>query len=162
MSLSLELQRVYSSAPNNVTYYDALYLSHPEWPSDLAYITNTIEEKTFNLDGIPVLYTPATFSVSLPKRDDLGLVDFEITFPLTYDTIKLIELAEPSDEPITATLTTYLDGIVDPQMEPITLQLDNITVGFTSATGRAQRIDLLNRTYPRNIVRPAAYPGLVR
>jgi hypothetical protein len=162
MTLSADLQRVYASAPVNTTWYDALYLTHPAWSTPVAFITNSIEPRIFNLNGQPVEFTPATFTVQLPRRDDLGIVDFEITFPLTARVFSLIDLAEPSDDPISATLTTYLDTSADPQMEPITLQLDNVSLGVESGTGRAQRIDLLNRTYPRNIVRPLYYPGLWR
>lgn len=162
MAISQDLQRVYSSNPTGVTFYDALYLSHPTWPVDLAYITNTIEDKTFNLYGEPVVFKPASFEIKLPTRNDLGIVEFEILFPLTYTTIELVDLAEVSDDPITATLVTYLDGSPDPQMEPITLQLDTIALNDTNGIGRAQRIDLLNRMYPRGIVRPDVYPGLFR
>ena len=162
MTISLELQRVYSSNPVGVTTYDALLLTHPDWDTDMAYITNTIEYRTFNLLGQSVTFTPATFVIRLPTRNDLGIVDFEVTFPLTYDAMTLINLAEPSGVPITATLTTYLDSSLDPQMEPIVLQLDNLAINDTNVTGRAQRIDLLNRMYPRHIVRPDSYPGLLR
>lgn len=162
MTISAELQRVYSSAPVGVTFYDALYLSHPSWTNPVAFITNTVDNKTFNLYGQPVTFIPATFRVKMPTRNDLGIVDFEIIFPLTYDVMELIDLAEPTGVPITATMTTYLDSSADPQMEPITLQLDNISLSDENGTGRAQRIDLLNRMYPRNIVRPDTYPGLFR
>lgn len=162
MTLSPELQRLYASAPTNLTWYDALYLTHPAWDAPVAFLTNSVKPRTFNLFGAPVEFQPATFSVQMPKRDDLGLVDFEITFPITSAIVALIDLAEPSNSPISATLTAYLDSSIEPQMEPITLSLDNVSMGIESGTGRAQRIDLLNRAYPRNIVRPAAYVGLWR
>ena len=137
-------------------------MTHPAWSAPVAFITNTVQPRVFELFGEEVTFEPATFSVQMPKRDDLGLVDFEVTFPVTARVVELIDLAEPSDYPITATLTAYLDGSTGPEMEPITLKLDNISLGVESGTGRAQRIDLLNRAYPRNIVRPLFYPGLWR
>lgn len=162
MSLSPELQKLYSSAPVNVTWYDALWLDHVAWPSPVAFITNTVVPRTFNLNGQPYVFEPGNFVIQLPKRDDLGLVDFEVRFPVTSRIVTLIDLAEPGDETITAVMTTYLDSSPEPQMEPIVLRLDNVALTLTEGAGRAQRVDLLNRMYPRQIVRPTNYPGLWR
>lgn len=162
MSISAELQRIYSSAPVNVTWYDAIVLDHSAFLAPLCYLSNSVVARTFNLYGQPVEFQPAIFSLSMPRRDDTGLVDIELSFPLTYSTMKSIELAEPNDETVSLTVTTYIDGSLEPQMTPIVLQIDNIALGTESATARAQRIDLVNRAYPRNIVRPTFYRGLWR
>lgn len=162
MALTPELKRIYSSSPNGVNFYESLYLTHPDWDTALAYITNSVEPLTFNRNGTPTLFNPGSFAIALPKRDDLGLVDLAITFPITSQTITLIDLAEPSGIPITAEVSVYLASSIDPQMDPIVLQLDNIQLGNETGTGIAQRIDLLNRAYPRKIVRPSTYPGLWR
>lgn len=162
MTLSVALQKIYASAPVNVTWYDALWLNHSQWPEPLAFITNSIEARVFNLNGIPYSFQPAEFVIQLPKRDDLGLVDFQVQFPVTSRVINMVDLAEPGAETIQAVITTYIDGSMEPQMEPIELQLDSVVLGTTQGAGRAQRIDLLNRAYPRSIVRPLFYPGLWR
>jgi hypothetical protein len=163
MALTPELQRIYSSAPNHVTFYEGLVLSHPNWSEPVAIITNTIEEMVKNLDGNPITYHGANFEIALPKRDDLGLVQLQVNFPIvTKDMIQLIELAEASRIAITATLTVYIDGNDDPQMTPIVLSLDNVAITEEVISGVATRIDLLNKTFPRNIVRPELWPGLYR
>lgn len=162
MTISAELQRIYSSAPVNITFYNALYLSHPNWAEPLAYITNTVEERTFKLNGADVLYKPASFTIRLPARNDLGIVEFSIDFPMTSTTVDNLDLAENSGEPITAILTTYIDSSLDPQMEPVQLQIDKVSMTAESGTATAQRIDLINRAYPRNIVRALTYRGLLR
>lgn len=162
MALTPELKRIYSSNPTGVNFYESLYLTHPAWPEALAYMTNTVEPLAFNRNGTLTEFKPGTFAISLPKRDDLGLVDLAITFPITSQTITLIDLAEPSGIPITAEVSVYILSSTEPQMEPIVLQLDNIQLGTDTGTGIAQRIDLLNRAYPRKIVRPTTYPGLWR
>lgn len=160
--ISDDLKRIYVSAPVNVTAYEALHLSHPAWPEAIALITNSIEPRTFNLKGVPVEFQPATFSIRLPKRDDLGLVDFEVVIPLTAKVAKLIALAEIAATPISAALTVYIDGQADEQITPIELQMDQVAMSNEYASGRAQRIDLLNRAFPRRIVRSDVFPGLWR
>lgn len=162
MTISLELQRIYASSPVNITFYNALYMTHPNWLTAIAYITNSVVDRTFNLYGESVLFKPASFIVRLPQRDDLGVVEFGIDFPVTSTTVDLLDLAENSGQPITATLTTYIDGSLDPQMEPVKLFVDQIAMTHENGTATAQRIDLLNRSYPRNIVRALTYPGLLR
>lgn len=163
MALTPELQRIYSSAPNNTPFYEGLVLSHPNWTAPVAIITNTIETVVKNLNGVPVTYIGANFEVALPSRNDLGLVQLQVNFPIvTKDMIELIELAEASRIAITATLTVYIDGSDEPQMTPIVLSLDSVAITEEVISGTATRIDLLNKTFPRNIVRPETWPGLYR
>lgn len=163
MTISAELQRVYSSAPNNTPFYEGLVLSHPDWPEKIAIITNTITPMVKNLDGQPVTFNPAAFTITLPRRDDFGLVELAVNFPLaSRQMVELIELAEKAQKPITAKLSVYLDSSPDPQMTPIELQLNQIGMTETEVTGIASRIDLLNKIFPRRIVRPESFPGLYR
>jgi hypothetical protein len=160
--ISDDLKRIYTSAPVNITAYEALYLTHPAWPEAIALITNTVEQRTFNFKGVAVDFQPATFSTRLPKRDDLGIVDFEVVIPLTAKVANYMILAELSLKPIDAALTVYIDGQADEQLTPIELQIDQISMTNEFANGRAQRIDLLNRAFPRRIVRAESFPGLWR
>ncbi len=160
--ISDDLKRIYASAPVNITAYEALYLSHSAWEAPIALITNSIVPRTFNFKGSPVEFQPATFSTRLPKRDDFGLVDFEVLIPLTANVANMIELAESAGSPISAALTVYIDGQANEQLTPIELQMDQIAMSNEFASGRAQRIDLLNRAFPRRIVRSDVYPGLWR
>lgn len=163
MSLTPELQRVYSSAPNNTPFYEGLVLAHPAWTAPVSIITNTTNEMTKNLNGVSLVFHPASFTISLPKRDDYGLVELAINFPLVSRAmVELIELAEKSQKPITATLAVYLDGSDEPQMEPIELQLNQIGMTEEAVTGIATRVDLLNKIFPRRVARPESFPGLYR
>jgi len=163
MALSLELQRIYSSAPTNTPFYEGLVLNHPSWPEPVAIITNTVVETTKNVNGEPILFHPSNFQVVLPKRDDLGLVQLSINFPIvTRNMMELIELAESARTPIQAILLIYIDGSDDSQLTPVELQLDQIAVTEEQVTGVATRVDLLNKVFPRTIVRPDNYPGLYR
>jgi hypothetical protein len=118
---------------------------------------------TKNLNGEPVIFSPANFSVVLPKRDDLGLVELSINFPIVSRVmVELIERAERSKTAITATLAVYVDGLDESQMTPVELQLDQIAITEDFVSGNASRVDLLNRVFPRSIVRPEMFPGLYR
>lgn len=160
--ISDDLKRIYASAPVNITAYEALVLDHPSWSSRVALLTNSVEARTFNFKGSPQEFQPATFSIRLPKRDDLGVVDFEVIIPLTADVVRKIDLAEAAGTPIQAAMTVYIDGQTDEQLTPIELLMDQIAMSNEYASGRAQRIDLLNRAFPRKIVRAEVYPGLWR
>lgn len=163
MSLTPELQRVYSSAPNNTPFYEGLVLQHPAWTAPIAIMTNTIETVTKNLNGVAIQFNPAAFSITLPKRDDFGLVELSINFPLvSRDMVELLERAEQSQQSIKAIVAVYLDGSPDPQMEPIELQLNQVAMSEELVSGTATRIDLLNKAFPRRIVRPETFPGLYR
>jgi hypothetical protein len=162
MALTDELKRIYSSAPVNTTVYEALLLTNPAWTSYIALINNSVEPRDFNFKGVLTSYQPATFRVLLPKRNDFGLVDFEVQIPLTAQVASMLILAEQSKSPIQAAMTVYIDGQLDEQMTPIELTMDRVTMNDEFANGKAQRIDLLNRIFPRTIVRPDVYPGLWR
>lgn len=163
MALTPELQAIYTSAPANVSFYEGLVLSHPTWDGVVAIMTNTAVEKTKLLNGDPITFSPASFSVTLPKRDDLGLVELSINFPIVSRTmVELIERAERSQTAITATLAVYIDGADESQMTPVELQLDQIALTEDFVSGNASRVDMLNKVFPRNIVRPEMFPGLYR
>lgn len=163
MTLTAELQKVYSSAPNNVQFYEGLVLTHPAWNEPIAIATNTVSPLDKTLNGKNIQFIPASFTITLPRRDDFGLVELAVNFPLvSREMVDLIELAEKAQKPITATLAVYLDSSPDPQMTPIELQLNQVTMTEDTVSGIASRIDLLNKIFPRRIVRPESFPGLYR
>jgi hypothetical protein len=115
------------------------------------------------LNGVPITFKPASFTIALPKRDDYGLVELSINFPLvSREMVERIELAEKSQKPITATLAVYLDVEDESQMTPIELMLNQVGMTEEAVTGIATRVDLLNKVFPRRIVRPESFPGLYR
>jgi hypothetical protein len=163
MSLTPELQRIYSSAPNNTRFYEGLVLTHSAWTDPIAIMTNTVVPMTKVLNGENIEFQPAAFAITLPKRDDFGLVELAVSFPLvSRGMVELIERAERAQKSILAKLTVYIDASPDPQMTPIELQLNKIAMNETEVTGVAARIDLLNKVFPRRIVRPESFPGLYR
>lgn len=163
MALTESLRRIYSSAPNNETFYEGLVLLHPAWTNNIALMTNTVIPKTKNLGALQITFSPAPFRITLPRRDDGGLVDLNVTFPLvSRSMVELLELAELSREPITSILTVYTDTSDDPQITPIELQIESIVMSDTEVSGNATRLDLINRSFPRRIVRPEEWPGLYR
>jgi hypothetical protein len=163
MTLSPELQRIYTSAPVNTPYYEALVLTHGSWSEVVAIINNTVTDTVKNFNGAPINFTAAVFEVQLPKRDDLGVVEMTISFPIvTRRMMELIAQAEAARTPILATLLVYTDSSAESQLTPLELQLDSIAITEELVSGIASRVDLLNKVYPRNIVRPENYPGLYR
>lgn len=163
MALTPELQAIYTSAPVNISFYEGLVLSHPTWDGVIAIMTNTATEKTKIFNGAPVVFSPASFSVTLPKRDDLGLVELSVNFPIVSRMmVELIERAERSQTAITATLAVYIDSSDEPQMTPVELQMDQIAITEDLISGNASRVDMLNKVFPRNVVRPEMFPGLYR
>lgn len=163
MAISLELQRIYSSAPVNIPFYEGLVLTHPSWLEPVAIITNTVTEQQKLFNGNLITFMPANFQVELPKRDDLGLVELSINFPIvTRNMMDLITQAETARTPINVSLMIFIDGSDESQLTPVELQLDQIAVTEEAVTGVASRIDLLNKVFPRNIVRAENFPGLYR
>lgn len=163
MALTDNLRRIYSTAPANELFYEAVALTHPAWTDNIALITNTIVPKTKNLGALQVTFNPAPFRITLPRRNDGGLVDLNLTFPLASRMmLELLQQAERAREPITALVTVYVDSSDDPQITPIELQMDSIVMTDTEVSGNASRLDLINRAFPRRIVRPEEWPGLYR
>lgn len=163
MALSPELQRIYASAPVNTVAYEALVLTHPAWAEPVAIITNTVTNTTKNFNGQPIEFTAAVFEVQLPKRDDLGVVQLSVSFPIvTRRMMELITQAETARTPISATMLVFIDASMDSQIDPIELQLDAVAINEEEVTGIASRIDLINKIFPRAIVRPDNFPGLYR
>ena len=163
MAITDNLRRIYSTAPANELFYEALMLSHPAWVENIAIVTNTIVPITKNIGPLQITFNPAAFRITMPRRNDGGLVDLNITFPLASRAmLELLQLAEQGREPISVILTVYTDYSDDPQITPIELQMDSIVMTDTEVSGNASRIDLINRAYPRRIVRPEEWPGLYR
>jgi hypothetical protein len=161
--ISDELQRIYASAPANLVFYEGLVLEHPAWPESVRFATNTVDPITKNFNATPVLFNPASFELTMPRRDDSGLVELAVTFPLVSRTmVEMIDAAEQSRQPIVASLTVYIDASDDPQMTPIQLYLSDIAMTDDSVTGIASRVDLINKGFPRVVVKPENYPGLYR
>lgn len=166
MTLSLELQRVYASAPVNHVFYTALLLTHPNWKTYIARVSGTINDMSLKIDGKTYMFEASEFQLVMPKRDELGLVELALQFRnYGREVIDLIDLAEVGDAPINATVAVYTMGSVDPAMTPIELLLSNVNISKELVTGTASRSDLINSVFPLEVVRVSgnyAYPGLQR
>lgn len=164
---SLDLARVWASAPAGVDLWPTLTLEHPLWTAPY-YLTSAPAPFTAQLEtGASVTYTPFPFSVILPTVDGAGQQDLQVTLtnadPLIADAVQRAH-ADPTQR-ITATYRLYLSSLgvtQPPQAPPLRLAFDVIQITEEAVTGVAGRSDVLNRRFPGVWYDIAHFPGLDR
>lgn len=163
MPLSQELQRLYSSAPDNSVIHDAIVLSCSAWSEDVACITATIQDTVKNYPaGNPRTFIPAKFGLSKSRSDDSGVVEISIELDVTAALYTLLEKAEAIQSKITATFLVYTEADADPAAPPLVLTLDAVTVTETKVSFNARNSGLIDRAFPYRTATAAEYPGLSR
>lgn len=164
---SLDLARVWASAPAGVDLWPTLTLEHSTFAQ--AYtLTSAPEAFTARReDGTSVTYTPFPFSVVLPTVDGGGQQDLQVTLtnadPLVADAVQRAH-ATPTER-IVATYRLYLSSLgatQTPQAAPLRLSFDAITITEEAVAGVAGRSDVLNRRFPGRWYDVASFPGLDR
>jgi hypothetical protein len=163
MALSPELQRLYSSSPDNTLILDAIVLSSAAWSTPVYVITNVIEDTVKEYPvGSPQTFIPAKFGLSRPKENDSGVVEISIEFETTAALYTLLEEAERVQANILATFLVYTEDDDKPASPPIELTLDSVTITEKSVSFTARNSGLVDRAFPYRIVRADNYPGLSR
>jgi hypothetical protein len=166
---SLDLARVWASAPAGVDLWPTLTLEHPAWGATVYRLTSAPQAFTATLEttGESVTYQPFPFSVILPTVDGAGQQDLQVTLtnadPLIADAVALAH-ADPKQR-IVATYRLYLSTLgttQPPQAPPLRLAFDTIQITEEAVTGVAGRSDVLNRRFPGTWYDLARFPGLDR
>jgi Domain of unknown function (DUF1833) len=163
MALSLELQRLYSSAPDNTIIMDAVVLSCLAWSETIYAITKVIQDtiKEFPA-GTPQTFMPAKFALVRPKESDSGVVEISIDFETTAALYSLLEEAERIQANITATFLVYTEKDAAPAAPPLELTLDSVTITETTVSFTARNSGLVDKAFPYRIALADSYPGLSR
>lgn len=163
MPISPELQRLYSSAPDNLVIMDAVVLSCSAWEEDVCAITNVIKDTPKEYPaGTPRIFMPSTFGLSRPKENDSGVVEISIDFETTRELYSLLEDAEKLRANITATFLVYTEDSNVPASPPLELTLDSVVVTETRVKFTARNSGLVDKAFPYRIALADSYPGLSR
>ena len=149
MSLSQELQEVYSSNVLDIRVYDTIELSHSLFSKTFYLIQDNVAHNLKLEDNSVVEFVPFGFSVVLPTKgsnqQDVGLV-FENVAQIG---IKELELAaENIKENIVCKYRPYIDGDDTPQAAALELQLTNVSADPFKITSNASRVSLYDRHVP--------------
>jgi hypothetical protein len=164
---SVDLARVWASAPAGVDLWPTLTLDHPQWDAPY-YLTSAPVAFTARLEsGETITYLPFPFSVVLPRVDGAGQQDLQVTLtnadPEIADAVQRAH-ADPTER-ITATYRLYLSSLgttQTPQAPPLRLAFDTIQITEEAVAGVAGRSDVLNRRFPGVWYDVAHFPGLDR
>jgi Domain of unknown function (DUF1833) len=163
MTLSLELQRLYSSAPDNTVIMDAVVLSCVAWNESVYVITNVVQDtvKEFPV-GTPQVFMPVKLGLSRPKENDSGVVEISIDFETTAALYTLLEESERIQANITATFLVYTEKDSTPASPPLELTLDSVTITEKTVSFTARNYGLVDKAFPYHVVLADSYPGLSR
>lgn len=163
MAISKELQRLYSSAPDNTVIMDAVVLSCPAWTESVYAITHVIEDTVKEYPaGSPQTFIPAKFGLSKPREDDSGVVEISLEFDVSPGLYSLLEQAENLQANITAHFLCYTENSAVPASPPLELTMDAVTVTEKTVSFQARNAGLVDRAFPYHIALADAYPGLSR
>lgn len=177
MALSNDLKQIYSNYSDTRQFYDTVQLYHPNfnsglanyfpsegrYPSDTLYpgdidyraqsyfLIRNIEDKDFYLDDGVTLqtFTAYPFNIIQPQvgedQQDIGIVLDNVSREL----IASIELAAQNQSvPIVMTFRVYMDGDLNSQITPISLNLTEVVVDSKTVSCKASRTDLFSRRFP--------------
>lgn len=169
---SIDLARVWASAPAGVDLWPTLTLEHSAWVTSghgPYYLTSAPVGFTAKLEGgATVTYQPFPFSVILPTVDGAGQQDLQVTLTNADQQIAdAIALAHATPtERIVATYRLYLSSLgatqTPQQSPPLKLAFDSIQITEEAVAGVAGRSDTLNRRFPGRWYDAISFPGLDR
>lgn len=163
MALTDRQRRYYASAPAGEVQQHCLSLFHSEF-SHAHHLTTWTRPFSAYVRGVLVDFIFHPFTVDLPARNGNGQQDLEISAFIGDDAF----IAEMQAATLTATTpiiveyNRYFPDDPAAQDAPISLSASSLSISGATVSLRASRADLLNRSFPRELFRPAAWPGLVR
>ena len=151
MVLTEQLKEVYSSGGPSIIL-ETLELNHHAFPSILRIVRDHIDHDLgLENSGPTVKFTSKSFSIVQPKKTEKGIQTLQIQIDNVDKAI--IDLMEATQDgtntPIDIVYRVYLNtDKTQPQDDPISLSLFDVTVANDKATGTARRDDIINRKFP--------------
>lgn len=155
-----------ASAPVGVYEITCLEITHETFDAPLRIYHPGYDPLTVTTEAMESqTYQACAFDTTPPSSDDSGRISRSLTIDgVDGSLIKALVPASQSEEPITATVRTYLSNdLTAPQfLRPEVLTLTNISVSKTTITATAENEDVINRRFPRVIYTTDNTPGLKR
>ena len=181
MAISQDLKEIYATAPNNMFYVEALSLFHSVINTgDVIHITNRPIE--FTADFLHVngstfnnKFHPVPFVVKLPKQDDTGTADMEISISNTVNTVsgnsgltimeRLEAISNKPMEPLRVAYRVYksVGGVVDKAEQlnpPLFMDVTEFQLNGDTISMRGSKANLFNRAFPAKVYDVIEFPGL--
>jgi len=166
MPVSLQLQKLYASAPLDDEFYETLELKHPRF-SKTWYITSSSTLFTATLeDGVTqISFEPIPFIVRLPGNEHGGRQDLQITIT-NVDRIFIDELELANELPQTRVEIVYRvftkSNLKVPAATPMKLSITDVMATDETIEAVATKADILNHPFPSMLYTPMTFPGLDR
>jgi hypothetical protein len=166
MPISDELKRIYASNPDGQRYIETLEFYHTAF-SRYYYLTNDNEQWEFLLEDMSTqVFQCVPFQLRLPVKDDSGRQDLQIAISnIGLEMVAELNAASAAPRsPIQCVYRVYLNQpLTQPQNNPpLKMTILQVDMSVDTITAVATRSDVLNRPFPRNVYRPASFPGLDR
>lgn len=177
VSYSAALTAAYATASEDVVIVDTLELIHSTFlsasgqPASVRVvnshhaITATLEGSAPIDAGLPVLFTPVSFSLRRPPESESGQVpELELRIGNASKLLApYLELLKNSRDKVTAIWRPYvLSDLSSPHITPVLqLTLRDIAGSMTDLSARAGITDLTNRRYPPTEYLSSTFPWLV-
>lgn len=161
--LSAVLKEAYALAPATVEHIHSLEISHPAI-GEAVYICQGMQNRVLTIPGVgEKTFIAAPFNFTLPKVDDGGLQELNLTFDNVDRSISdfcRAALAQPY--PIEIKYRPYISSdLTTPQYDPpLLLFLLNVQVKTSEVSGRAVPRDFINRKFPNFRYTTRDFPGL--
>jgi hypothetical protein len=165
MTISLELQRLYASAPDGEIILETLELRHPLF-AQTHFITNAALPFTATLEtGQAIAFETLPFSAKLPGANSGGQQDLALVID-NVDREIIDELERAAGDPtqrISVVYRTYPSrDLSAPGADPIALSISDISANASRVEATASRTDVLNRPFPSVLYDTVRFPGLDR
>lgn len=169
MPISADLQKIYSVAPVDAYYKEAITLSHSALTNDL-HMTNA--EFGFKGDvgtGTPADFISIPFTIILPAKDTTGSQQLNIIFSnVDQDLIDDIELmARRPYEPVMFDYRIYIHGDLNAAgnhkqhlVPSWRLSVSGFTVTSSAITAIAAKVNSHNRPFPKVLYTAEKFPGI--
>jgi len=157
ISFTQAYKEALASAPTDVTTIDTLVLNHSTFPTPLYFAR---AEYDITLGG--KVYTGRQFSYKLPELSSKSNSGLSITITkIGRQTIRFIDAAVITLEPITVLFQSWIEGVSGPQAGfDSVLESNSVSLKNNDVTISAGYPDLVNLKVPRIVYTTEEFPGI--
>jgi hypothetical protein len=165
MTVTVDLQRLYASAPADDALWETLEISHPLF-AQTRYVTNQPLAFLAQLEtGGVVEFISLPFAARQPGSSRSGTQELGLVID-NVDREIIEELERAAGDPTTPIAVTYrayaASDLTRPGAEPIALSITEVSAGLSHVEATAGRTDVLNKKFPGVLYTVAQFPGLDR
>lgn len=168
MAISPELARIYSVAPADVYYIEAVSLYHSALAKPI-HITNSTVDVKGEADSALVTFLSLPFSIKMPDKDTSGSQRMQVSFSAVEQNFldDLENMARQPYESVDFRYRVFLSNQVNAsgyhkeQLNPAwRYSISSFAVNNTEVLVTASKTNLHNRAWPKVLYNAQNFPGL--